>query len=119
MLPNQVFSETLQWELSQAGYHHANARKVFAGLRVIATAIFAVAAIWTTMQFSMANNEQMLVVGTALVFGYMFPMMVLRYKQAARKETITLSLPDALDLLVICVEAGQGLNATRVESVRM
>ena len=46
-----------------------------------------------------------------VLVGFFLPMMVLRYKQAKRQQSITLALPDALDLLVICVEAGQGLNA--------
>jgi tight adherence protein C len=37
--------------------------------------------------------------------------MVLPLKQKQRRQEITLALPDALDLMVICVEAGQGLNA--------
>ena len=43
--------------------------------------------------------------------GYYVPVMWLRWEQSKRQEAITLALPDALDLLVICVEAGQGLNA--------
>jgi tight adherence protein C len=38
-------------------------------------------------------------------------MMIVRSRQTKRQQEITLALPDALDLLVICVEAGQGLNA--------
>lgn len=52
----------------------------------------------------------MLTLVGALV-GFFIPMMVVRARQAKRQQEITLALPDALDLLVICVEAGQGLNA--------
>ena len=43
--------------------------------------------------------------------GYYVPVVWLHWEQSKRQEAITLALPDALDLLVICVEAGQGLNA--------
>jgi tight adherence protein C len=42
--------------------------------------------------------------------GYLAPDMWLKTKTAKRKERIRKSLPDALDLLVICVEAGLGLD---------
>jgi tight adherence protein C len=54
---------------------------------------------------------------SALV-GFYLPVMVLRVLQSRRQEEITLALPDALDLLVICVEAGQGLNAALLKVSR-
>jgi tight adherence protein C len=42
--------------------------------------------------------------------GYLAPDMWLKIKTAKRRERIRKSLPDALDLLVICVEAGLGLD---------
>lgn len=45
-----------------------------------------------------------------MVLGYYFPMMSLNSKISKRQEAITKALPDALDLLVICVEAGLGLE---------
>lgn len=44
------------------------------------------------------------------VLGYMFPMLSLNSKIRKRQESITKALPDALDLLVICVEAGLGFD---------
>jgi tight adherence protein C len=56
---------------------------------------------------------------TALVFlaliGYMVPKLVLRMKARRRQHRLRLSLPDALDLLVVCVEAGMGLNQAIVK----
>jgi tight adherence protein C len=43
--------------------------------------------------------------------GYYFPMMSLNGKIRKRQEGIVKALPDALDLLVICVEAGLGFDA--------
>lgn len=48
-------------------------------------------------------------VGAAL--GYWFPSQYLNQLVAARKESVVKSLPDALDLLTICVEAGLGFDA--------
>lgn len=43
-------------------------------------------------------------------FGLMAPSFILRYLSYRRKQQIFLGLPDALDLLVVCVEAGLGLD---------
>jgi len=45
------------------------------------------------------------------IFGYYLPDLWLRFKIARRKELILNGFPDALDLLVVCVEAGMGLDS--------
>ena len=44
------------------------------------------------------------------VLGYILPGLWLGYRVRSRQQRLTLALPDALDLLVICVEAGLGLD---------
>ncbi|MDZ4686080.1 MAG: type II secretion system F family protein [Planctomycetaceae bacterium] len=43
--------------------------------------------------------------------GFYLPELVLKFVVSSRKQKIFLALPDALDLLVVCVEAGLGLDA--------
>jgi len=43
--------------------------------------------------------------------GFYLPSIVLWWLRRKRQEEIFLSLPDALDLLVVCVESGLGLDA--------
>ena len=43
--------------------------------------------------------------------GFYLPTLILWYLRTKRQEAIFLSLPDALDLLVVCVESGLGLDA--------
>jgi tight adherence protein C len=111
LLPTQVYSETLRWELAQAGYRHLEARRIFAGMRVLSTVTLALATLLICMERHLRSDELLLLAVTATALGYMAPMMFVRSRQSSRQMEITLSLPDALDLLVICVEAGQGLNA--------
>src|SRR4029079_952142 len=43
--------------------------------------------------------------------GFYLPQIALWFLVSSRKKKIFLSLPDALDLLVVCVESGLGLDA--------
>jgi tight adherence protein C len=56
---------------------------------------------WSTIQY--------VVIFTGL--GFYLPNMVLWWIKYKRQEEIFLTLPDALDLLVVCVESGLGLDA--------
>ncbi|MFZ0635422.1 MAG: type II secretion system F family protein [Candidatus Acidiferrales bacterium] len=51
-----------------------------------------------------------LILITAFVIGYLAPDLFLRWKVRQRQTSLRLALPDALDLLVICVESGLGLD---------
>jgi tight adherence protein C len=46
------------------------------------------------------------------IFGYYLPDILLHNKITRRRETIKKGLPDMLDLMVVCVEAGLGIDAT-------
>jgi tight adherence protein C len=51
-----------------------------------------------------------LVFATALLLGYLLPDLWLTWRIRSRQQRLRLALPDGLDLLVICVEAGLGLD---------
>ena len=52
----------------------------------------------------------LLIFGAALLLGYLLPDIWLTWRIRARQHRLRLALPDGLDLLVICVEAGLGLD---------
>ena len=56
------------------------------------------------------SNAILYTIGAAIL-GYFFPSMWIRAKITRRQQGIVRALPDALDLLVICVEAGLGFDA--------
>jgi tight adherence protein C len=63
----------------------------------------------------MENRSILLAFFTAGIVGFLLPDFALRRKIRKRQEEITDALPDGLDLLVVCVEAGLGLNAAFVK----
>jgi tight adherence protein C len=95
----------LQTRLINAGYRGSEALIVFAGIRVgLALLAFAVLA----TPILMRPNFPLAMIACA--FGYVMPGMMLARIARARQHRIRLSLPDALDLLVVSVEAGLGLD---------
>jgi tight adherence protein C len=95
----------LQRKLVIAGYRSKEALIVFLGLRVgCAIAAFAVASMPI-----LGKPSVIFAIGAAGV-GYLLPSMALGRKAKKRQHRIRLSLPDALDLLVVSVEAGLGLD---------
>ncbi len=97
--------------LAQAGYAGDRAVAVTLGLRFgLGLALPILALPWVLKQ---PWNRGLIAVALylLLVAGYFLPSLVLARLIAARQKRIKESLPDALDLMVVCVEAGQGLNA--------
>ena len=95
----------LQRRLVAAGFRNSEALIVFNGIRVASAAIgFALLA--TPLVF----RPNVVMAFGAAGLGYILPNIVLARMEKRRQHKIQLSLPDALDLLVVSVEAGLGLD---------
>ena len=83
---------------------------MFYGLRIVATLAMLVPCIM--LEPSMPPNPVMklALMASGVAAGWILPRFVLEKKVAKRQEILRLSLPDALDLLVVSVEAGLGLD---------
>ena len=96
-------SRTRHW-LIQAGFRDAIDVNYYFGARVL-TAAIGFLAIALSMGF---DNPALLIGITAL--GFLLPRFILKRLIRDRQNRIRLGLPDALDLTVICVEAGLALD---------
>src|SRR5688572_10963969 len=95
----------LQLRLVHAGFRRHDAVTLFLGIRAgCALACFAL----LTTPLIVRPNVPVALGGAGL--GYLLPGVVLARMAKRRQHRIRLSVPDALDLLVVCVEAGLGLD---------
>jgi len=101
----------LKKNLIQAGYYNDESVKIFVGLKIVSSLLFFVFFIYLGLLGNRSFGIVFLLSLLVSLVGYKLPDIILNFKIRKRQEQIARSLPDALDLLVISVEAGLGLNA--------
>jgi tight adherence protein C len=99
--------------LIQAGYFDENAVTIYRVIRlIVAVALPLIVFFSLTVVLGWPVDITVLGLTTlAVLYGLFMPSFILSRMITKRKERITRALPDALDLMVVCVEAGLGLNA--------
>jgi tight adherence protein C len=111
-LPEQF--TTVSRTLHQAGYSGERSVRIFWGVCICSTLAFAMAAfLLASVSFAPVSSAVMLLVVSAGV-GYILPFSNIRRKAKLRMREIRETFPDTLDLLVVCVEAGLGIDAAFV-----
>jgi tight adherence protein C len=120
----QAFGETVQernkntaavrQRLIQAGYPNAAAVPMYLGLRVAVPALMGMGAalLLPTLGFSAVKTLLMSMYFGSM--GYLLPSIMVGRRVKKRQKEMQKALPDALDMLVVSVEAGLGLNQAMV-----
>ena len=103
----------LRKRLIRAGYRKENAPLIFLGMKALLAILFLVGfsflRVWTFRTMPSLRFMSLSVL-LALV-GYYLPSLWVKNRIAKRREKMQEGLPEALDLMVVCVEAGNGLDA--------
>jgi tight adherence protein C len=102
--PNQVSRTQLQ--MIRAGYRSADAMLAMRGMKIL----LPIALLSAVLLTGFYQYNPAFIIGTAGVLGFLLPDMWLQSRVRARQHRLRMGLPDALDLLVICVEVGLGLD---------
>jgi tight adherence protein C len=110
MPASEAESATLRGDLIRGGFRSETAAPVFYGLRIVSTLVMLVASLMLEPKMPPNPVMKMALLFTGCAAGWILPRFVLEKKIAKRQIVMRLSLPDALDLLVVSVEAGLGLD---------
>jgi tight adherence protein C len=105
----------LAQNLARAGFRASNAEAIYHGVRLI-SGILGCALLGGAATLLRADNGQTLGALLAGIFvGFQVPGQLLALKIRRHRKDIERGLPNALDLLTICVEAGLGLDQAIIQ----
>ena len=97
--------------LHQAGYRGERAIRIFWGLRIFLCLAFGFGGILIAFLSKADTKDVVMLGGAGAVVGYILPWLTVYRKAKARVLEMRETLPDTLDLIVVCVEAGMGIDA--------
>ena len=104
-------SPRLQKELTQAGYHNTSAATIFLGVKtlLLLSSLVGLGLLALRMDLPMHYAAMLIVSGAGTLF--FLPNAVVTSRRRKRSANLRAYLPDAVDLLEICVSSGMGLDA--------
>ena len=104
-------TSALRNRLANAGFRSESAVSVYLGLRFGCFILLSLIGVAIFLPKYGLTLTAMKPIAAFVGVGFYLPTVILWYLRSKRQEAIFLSLPDALDLLVVCVESGLGLDA--------
>ena len=102
----------LRQRLIQAGFREESAVATYMGARVALALALPLVVPVLPVAWGLDRLQLVTLMCCAAGVGLVAPSYWLDRRVAARQKALQLSLPDALDLMVVCVEAGLGINAS-------
>jgi tight adherence protein C len=108
--PQQTLEATAH-KLEVAGLSRRVSASEFWSIRLVATIGLSALIFFLMVRFGSEPSKRLLYAGGMALLGYILPGMWLQSTIDRRKQGIVRGLPDALDLLTICVEAGLGFDS--------
>jgi tight adherence protein C len=101
--------------LFRAGYRGSGALKTLYGLKIILAVVLPLAAGMAMVGSDADPGRKTLIIVTAFAVGFFGPNEYVRRGAKRRQKHIRKGLPNALDLMVVCVESGLGLDQAIVQ----
>jgi tight adherence protein C len=111
---SELEQSELRIKLANAGFRSEAAPGIFQGLRLasfVSLTLLSVLMVYVFKTPLPIFPYPWMTIFVLAALGMFLPNMILWYLKSQRQQAIFLTLPDALDLLVVCVESGLGLDA--------
>jgi tight adherence protein C len=105
----------LKRRLVRAGHRSPDAARFFYGARVCSTAIMGVGCLSMCLRLYFTTEHVFVFTAAALMAGFVAPMQYLQWCVRRRQHAIEMGLPNVLDLMVVCMESGLGLDQTVIQ----
>lgn len=105
----------LKRRLIRAGFRDPAAVRFFYGARICSTAILGGGTLLVCLRLYVSSDHLFPLTAGGTLAGFLAPMQYLLWRIARRKHAIEKGLPNVLDLMVVCVESGLGLDQTVVQ----
>jgi tight adherence protein C len=100
----------LKRSLVQAGYDTPNAVQVYYGIRVILAISLPSILLLAAPAFGVTGKTALIVSPFVAILGFLAPIYWVRSRRSSRQRQFREGLPDVLDLLLVCSEAGLGID---------
>jgi len=100
----------LQRRLMRGGFRGPSALKVFYGIKAVLLLGLPAVVFLVTLKFDIEGSNRLTAMAAAAAAGFFGPNRVLQSLVKRRQKRIRKALPNALDLMVVCVESGLGLD---------
>ena len=113
--PSATEARKTQRLLMQAGYRSPEAAIIYRGIHVASMIGIPVITALVTTYFAQAFSTVLIAILIAFVMGFFLPPFFLKKTISKRQRNLRWGLADALDLMVVSVEAGLGLNAAMMK----
>ncbi|MSV36226.1 MAG: type II secretion system F family protein [Bryobacterales bacterium] len=117
-MPNSSNQVELRRQLMIAGYRWPSAVSIFMGIKVAMALVLGIALAWGAMVGRSDFGAAGMAALCGLGLGYLIPDRVLNKIASRRMTELRRGLPAALDLMVLGIEAGQGLDAAILDTSR-
>jgi tight adherence protein C len=110
-LPAREGRDALRTGLIRAGYRRGDSVLVFLGSKLLLTVLLPIVGLFVGVVSGRPLGNIFLFTVVLAVLGFYLPTIFIALRQQQRHNEILYTLPDSLDLMVVCVEAGLGMGA--------
>lgn len=112
--PSPAEARKLQKKLMYAGYRSAKAPVVYRTIQLASMIASPAIALLALAAMGRSFSSSLMWIVIAVTVGFLLPRTILDHLIKSRQQRLRWGLADALDLLVVSVEAGLGINAAMV-----